>query len=170
MAKFKVELKGYRELQKQLKQLPKSVSKEIDGEIGAATMEIRQRAIEDAPADQGLLKSEIVNVKESDLNWSVYSQADYSEYVEFGTRSKVRIPEGAEQLGISSKKSSLSAKEAIFAWCKRKGIEENLWYPIYRKLMTVGMEPHPFFYKQLPIVEPKLIKQIRSVLDDQRIE
>jgi HK97 gp10 family phage protein len=169
MARFKVTLNGFREMSAKLKNLPKEITKEIDAELQDGTAQMRDRAKNDAPKDQGLLIAEIVNKKESPLNWSVVSQADYSAFVEFGTRSKVQIPAGVEGSRFS-KSSSLSAKEAIYAWCKRKGIEEKYWFPIYRQIMTRGSKPHPFFFKQLDVVAPELLRNIQNVLDDQRLD
>lgn len=173
MAKFTVKLQGFDEMKRKLKSLPKEITREVDAEIEVGAMEIAALAKRAAPADMGILRGEIVPIKEKELQWSVFSQAEYSAFVEFGTRSKVQIPAGLEdeaaRLRRDKTQSSLTAKEAIFAWCKRKGIDEKAWYPIFIKLMTVGMTPHPFFFRQLDVVRPKIIAGIKNVLDDKRI-
>jgi hypothetical protein len=164
-----VEIQGLERLQKNLNQLPKKLRKEIGAELGFATEQMADYARNDAPADQSFLRQEITVKKIDELDYEYISGADYSPYVEFGTRHKVQIPAGLSEVAAEFKgrkgASSLSVKELIFAWCKRKGIEEKAWYPIYVSLMVNGIAPHPFFFKQVERVRPQLIKNIDNILD-----
>lgn len=172
MAGFSVSVTGFKELQDQLKNLPKELEVEVGTELKIGAEEIRERAIKDAPSDQNTLRSGIVKEQVGKLSWIVASNAAHSAFIEFGTRSNVIIPPGIEEsLGdIVKVQSVLSAKEAIFNWCKRHGIEQKAWYPIYIKIMTKGIKAHPFFFKQQEIVGPKLVRNIQSVLDDKRLD
>lgn len=162
----KVTLSGFDKLKDRLQKAIKEVPGEVDAELQVAANEIRSAAIRDAPADQGLLRSEI-QVTGSALSWGVFSNALYSGYVEFGTKSNVQIPAGLQGIAAElrgSGTSSIKAKEAIYAWCQRKGIEKRLWYPIFIKIMVQGIKPHPFFFKQLEPAQKKLIKNIENIL------
>lgn len=169
MAGFTFKLKGFEQLQRRLKELPKELQNKVAGELEDGAKRMVQGAKRDAPGDQGLLRGEITHFAVGPLTFMVVSGADYSGYVEFGTRSRVQIPAGLEEYAAEVKLqkgiSSLSAKEAIYGWCKRKGIDPKLWFPIYRSLMTKGMHPHPFFFKQLARVEPEIIKNVQRILD-----
>lgn len=175
MAKgFRIEIEGLKEYKRKLDQLPTKLRKDIGAEIGFAAEEIKGLAQEAAPSDQGILRNEISVKKIDELNYEVISGAEYSPFVEFGTRHKVQIPPGLEEFAGDftggkhiKTPTSLSAKEAVFAWCERKGIEKKLWYPIYVSLMVKGVTPRPFFFKQGFVVKPKLEKNIQNVLNNQ---
>ena len=96
------------------------------------------------------------------------SRAEWSAFVEFGTRLKVSIPAGLEQEAAAAQVktggSSGRAKELIFAWCARKGIEQKFWYPIFVQIMTEGISPHPFFFKQLDAEKANLLNRLQQIL------
>jgi hypothetical protein len=165
-----IEVKGLDKLQKQLTGLPSKLKKEVGAEIGFAAEEMAALAKADAPADQSFLRQEISVKKIDELNYEDVSGADYSGYLEFGTRTQVHIPAGLEDEAQAAKSAkgatSGSVRKAIFEWCRRKGIEESAWFPIYLSIMIKGIKPHPFFFKQLERVRPKLIKNIENILDD----
>ncbi len=167
MAGITVQLKGFDELQKRLERAVREFPKEVDAELNLSANQMRNGAIRDAPADQGILRAEIQVTKQSQLNYGLFSNALYSGYQEIGTKSKVQIPAGLESVAAEIKgggHSSLSAKVAIFNWCKRKGIEQRFWYPIYIKIMVTGIKPHPFFFKQIEIEKPNLIRNVSNLL------
>jgi hypothetical protein len=137
-----VDLQGFDTIAERLKTASETVFKEVDAEIGATTQDMVALAKRNAPKDQGLLSGEISSFQERPLRWAFVSQASYSAFVEFGTKSNVRIPAGLESFAGSFKggfQSSLSAKEAIFEWCRRHGIERRAWYAIFIKIMTKGV-------------------------------
>lgn len=161
---------GMDRLLKKLDQYPDKVKKLVSEQMHLSAENMVEGAVNDAPHDMGLLKAEITFKKVDDLNYEVVSQADYSAFVEFGTRSKVQIPAGFEQIASQFKgaKSSGDAKKMIYAWCKRVGVPEDGWYPIYREIMTNGIKPHPFFFKQIAKERPNLIKNIKRELKNGR--
>ena len=169
MAKaFSFELQGLKQTLAKYKNIPKQIEKEISAELQDGVNRMVQGAKRDAPGDQGILRAEISSLKIADLTFEYISSANYSGYVEFGTKSKVDIPAGlqsyAAQVKAQPNTSSLTAKEAIYAWCKRKGIEPKAWYSIYRSIMVNGMRPHPFFFKQVQLQEQSIINNIKNVL------
>lgn len=71
------------------------------------------------------------------------SDAPYSAFLEFGIRSGYRRKPGFEKAamrykGISNNGLGLTAKENIYRWASKKGIDKKYWYPIYRHIMTYG--------------------------------
>ncbi len=159
---------GIRELRAKLNNLPVKFKIEIAAEIQNSANEWVGLAKRDAPGDTGFLRGEISSLQVGELTWEVVSGTSYAGFVEFGTRSRVEIPAGLEDVAAEVKaqkgSTSLTAKEAIFAWCKRKGIDEKLWYPIFISLMTKGMHAHPYFFKQRAIIEPEFQARIKQIL------
>lgn len=169
---IKARVKGLDATIRNAKNLSGNIKKKIEAEIQDGARLVVRNAKRDAPKDQGILVNEITEFKVKDFSWRIVSGAGHSEWVEFGTRTKYRIPQGLEDYSrevVKEQKSSLGAKEAIFAWCKRQGIEPQAWYPIYIAIMTKGIAPRPFFFKQVAVVEPVLIRNIQNVINEQRI-
>lgn len=171
MAKaFKTSLQGLSKFKDKLRKAPKELQEEIGFELLDGVNRMVQGAKKDAPGNHGILRAEISSLKVAALEVDYISGALYSGYVEFGTRSLVSIPAGLEEYAAQVKAqknaSSLKAKEAIFQWCKDKGIAPELWYPIFIKIMTKGIKPHPFFFKQVEKQEPSIKKVITEILKE----
>src|SRR5688572_4961486 len=133
---FNIQVEGLDKAVKRFDSYPKRLRAEVNGEFQDASREFEQRAKSAAPADQGFLRNSISSYKERDLNYVVVSASDYSPYVEFGTRSKVRIPPGLESYASQFRGGgSGNPKQMIFEWCRRKGIDQKAWYPIYISIM-----------------------------------
>lgn len=168
-----IKAKGLAETLANIKALPRKMQREIEFSIHEAARLMVRNAKRDAPVDQSILRSEITEFKFRELTWKVVSQAGHSGFVEFGTKSRVQIPAGLEEEAAKIKgqknQSSLGAKEAIFQWCKRHNIEQSAWYPIYLSIMAKGIHPRPFFFKQIAIIEPMLIKQVTAIVNEQRL-
>lgn len=165
-----ITIEGLDDLLKRLNGAPASVTKAVDIELNDGAQSIAAIAKSDAPANTGNLRQGIGADKEGDLNYNVFSNAEYSAYVEFGTGSKVTVPAGLEEYaatfqgGISS--GGLTAKQAIFAWCEQKGIDKNAWYAIYVSIMNNGSEPHPFFFGAKIQVEGQIITRVTEALNE----
>lgn len=68
------------------------------------------------------------------------SDAEHSAFAEFGIRGGYRPKRYFEKYaakfkGITKNNSGLSAKQNIYRWAAKKGIDKKNWYPIYRKLL-----------------------------------
>jgi hypothetical protein len=79
----------------------------------------------------------------------IFSNAPYSAYVEFGTGTKVKIPAGFESLAAKYRGkgggSIDNLLDNIRDWCKKKGIDEKLAYPIAVSILRTGIKPQPYF-------------------------
>lgn len=162
-----IDLKGFKEFQKKLENLPHELEEEIDAEVADAGKLWEQRAKQDAPVDQGLLRSQIRFDKTKNLESQITSPVDYSAYIEWGTKSRASVPAEiasyAEQFR-GGKGNGGEAKKMIFAWMDRVGIPKEAQYPIFISIITKGIKPHPYFFIQQPIVEKELIGHIQSIL------
>lgn len=168
MAGLNVRLTGMKELQKRIAKAAKSVPGEVDAEVSQSVDRMRLKALQEAPADQGLLRAEIQGERKAPMNHGLFSNALYSGYIEFGTRRRVKVPPGLEDVASQIKgavSSSLKARDAIYAWCKRKGIDKERWESIFLSIMTNGIKPHPFFFKQLEADTPVLLKNLENILN-----
>lgn len=169
MAKFSVNIKGLKELQKKLdKQGQKKLIKDISEELEISANVIRNKSINRVPKDQGFLSNSIT-VDGKDLKWIVDVGADYGAYQEFGTKTKVDVP--AEMQSVANefrnkKMSYTKFKEAIAAWMGRKGIPEGAVYPIMAKILKIGIEPKPFLYPSFKeeTANNKIEKEIDRVI------
>lgn len=168
-------IQGMAELLARLKSAPQAISSKVDAELSDGAQSIAAEAKQRAPADQGILRNEIGAGKVGPLNYEVFSGADYSPFVEFGTLEKADIPPGLEDYaaqfkgdfanGTYSSGSGLSFKEMIFAWCERKGIEKALWYPIFVSIAIHGTQAQPFFFPAVNRITPIIIDRVNRALD-----
>lgn len=149
-----VRLEFVKETLEEIQKYGEQVSQEVENELLASALTITRNAKANAPESQGHLRRSITYGKIGDLLFEVMVNADYAMYVEFGTRGKVRIPSGWESLAAQARGTgtigTLTAKEAIFRWCEREGVDEQYWWPIYLSIMVEGMNPHPYL---IPAVE-----------------
>ena len=104
-----------------------------------------------APVNFGQLRLSIQNTTATiQLNRSlIFSNAPYSAFVEFGTGSKVKVPPGFEKLASEFKGKGGGSfddfLDNIRDWCKKKGIDEKLAYPIAVSILRTGIKPQPYF-------------------------
>lgn len=164
---FNISVEGLAGLQTSLKNYSRAVQQQVEFEIQESANNIVNRAVADAPVDQGLLKNQITSFQSGALTFDVVSPTDYAPYIEFGTRKRVQVPAELQSVAAQfkgSRSSAVTARKAIFEWCRRKGIDEKLWFPIYRSIMTNGIRPQPYFFKQLAIERAELIKNIKAAI------
>jgi len=165
----KVNLIGFKQLQEKLRKAPDNIKKEVGAEIQFAAEDFRQRAIRDAPADVGFLRGQITVRKLGETSAEVVSGSQYSAPMEFGTKSKFTPIAGidsSEFKGLPRGGSWLQFIENIKKWTRRKGIPVSASYPIARSIFKFGVKPHPFFFKQIPIVRRDLFRKLRLTLKD----
>lgn len=165
-----IRLEGFDRLLRQIEQLPDQIQKRISMEIEASCLTIIRNAKRRAPKNMGRLIQGITYVKHGPLNFELISSANYSAYMEFGTKSLVSVPPGYEELaagfkGVSIDSGGATLKHAIYTWAKQKGIPANVWYLIYRKIARFGVKPHPFFIPalvELSMLERRIQKYINN--------
>lgn len=160
---------GMEELIDRLRKMPTNVSREVSEELRIGAEEIAANAKINAPGDVGTLRQQIGVKKVTDLTFEVVSGAEYSPFVEFGTLTQVSVPPELEEYATQFKggiPGNLTAKEAIFAWCERHGIEKEAWFAIYMKIIRVGVKPHPFFFPAVNRLRPVIYDRVKKALDN----
>lgn len=158
---------GFKEFQSKLKALPNNIMVKADSYVIDAAQKWAQRAAKDAPKDQGTINTTISWDKISVGVSEVSSPAQHSAFVEWGTRSRKRVPSELQSYAnsLTYQKGNGSAKDFIFAWAKRVGIPKEGWYPVYRKIMTVGINPHPFFFIQKDAIKNELFAKLKQLVE-----
>lgn len=137
----KVNIIGFKEMAERIKKAPVNLKKEIGAEIQFAGERFTELARKDAPKDTGQLTGSIRPKKIDDLTVEVVAGKEYAPYVEWGTITKVNVP------------SEFAAYASQF-------MTKN------RKRFHGGISPHPYFFKQLPIVKKETIEHIENILTD----
>lgn len=121
----------------------------------------------------GLLKS-IGHRQKNAFSYEVFAGAFYAPFIEFGTKKKVRIEPGFEDVAAQfrGQKGSgvLTLLEAIKQWVKDKGIAkgkkaDRVAMNIARSIYRNGISPKPFFYKNVAPVRNKLLSNIQRIIN-----
>ena len=161
-----ITLTGWKEFETKLQNMPKILEKEIDGELESAAKDWDARAKDAAPVDVGFLRGGIIYGKVQTGEWQVTSKSNYSAYMEWGTKTRVQVPADLSAYAATFKGGGGQGdlKKFIYAWCKRKGIAPNLWWPIFISIARFGVHAHPFFFIQMPIIEKELFENVKRIL------
>lgn len=174
-----------------LEQLPKRVQRVILRELQETAREIKTGAQKDAPANLGRLRNSM-SIKpltgDKFFGYEVVAQTNYAAYLEFGTKSQTRVPAGLEAVAAQFKGSAGASGDPIAAlleWVKKKGIsgrfstktrrrlgskttkeqeDRRAAFAIWNKIKKKGIRPQPYFFKQVPIAEPKLKKRVADII------
>lgn len=142
---FKVDIKGLRELEAKLKDLPERLNKEVNGIMTRGAQVFVAAAKRDAPKDFGFLTGQISFQPNpvSSLKVELVSGARYSPYLEWGTITRVNVPE---------------AETAYAILFKGKGTRK-----------TGGIYPRPYFFKQTHLMVATIEKGFASILKDEKL-
>jgi hypothetical protein len=166
---FTIQIDGLQRLQKVMKRLPSSLKKEINAEFGAIGDEWKGAAQQDAPVNNSRLRASI-SKKREDLSVEIVAQAGHAGYMEFGTKSKARVPAElssyASQFRGKGDNGGVSAIDALTKWVQRKGLNNMTYnvksrkksyknkteaakaiaFLIFRKIKKYGVAPQPFLF------------------------
>lgn len=163
-----INITGIDAIKSRLANLPQKLTTLIQAELRDGANAMAAEAKQRAPANDGILRGQIVAYQSDGLEWTYASNAEYSPFVEFGTRTQVDIPPGLEQYASEFQfplpAGALTAKAAILAWCKAKGIPDEAAYAIYISIMVKGIKPHPFFFPAYERIKPIIINGITKIL------
>lgn len=195
MAEFiKISAPGIAQVIKDLDSYDAKVQALIQSELKASVQTIVANAKRAAPKDMGNLAGGVNYREVKKTLFEYFSQAEYSQYEEFGTRRYRRVPPEVQRLGIqfNTEKSTGTAEQAlkfIIAWVKRKGIRfesaavskggksrgknklltfEQTAYFIFHHIMLVGINAKPFFFPALLKETPLLQKRLELIINNMK--
>lgn len=143
MASISFKLEGLRETLKKFNSYPDECKQAIDDELEATAEEIVTEAKLLVPVDVGTLKNSIRITRREPLLKQVSATAEYAAYVEFGTGTKVNIPNapaGLQQYAIQF---------------KGKGIRQ------------INLPARPYFFPAWQARTVGLIKRIKEIIEDE---
>ena len=124
---------GFEELIAKLQTMHEEIQKEADILIHDGAQRIASTAKTLAPVNFGFLKNLIYAE-----GGSVFSDAEYAAYLEFGTGAKVSVPPEWEDYAIQF-----------------KGVKE-----------VTGIEAQPYFFPALDAVAPSIIADVEAMLQE----
>ena len=179
MPNTSVTLSGLDELLGRISRLPMEAKEEVHYEVIDFVQRVSAIQKRKARKDQGGMVRGIGYTDHSsglNVNIEMFANSEQSGYIEFGTKRKVDhayiAKYGLQDVALAMKgpgiKSKLGPKEAIYAWCKRKSIEEKYWFVIFVHIMIYGISPKPFFYEPFFTEQGKLISNIEKIINENR--
>lgn len=179
---FSFQVQGLDRLLKVFDQLPESTQKELGAELEVTAGEIRDGAKRDAPVDETRVQGSISFKKINVTEFEVVAQTFYAGYLEFGTKKKVSVPAGLEEVAASLR-GPVSGQgnpiDALTGWVKRKGIviglkvkgkaakqnqDRQTAFIIWNHIKKFGIKPQPFFFKQLQPAEKNLKERVANII------
>lgn len=189
---FKVSIKGLDGFKREFATAAKQVKEIVSAEVQAAGAEFVSGARRDAPVDQGALKGAITYYMDGDLSAVIVAQKFYAPFIEFGTKGKYTPIPGTEAIAATFRGyrggDFAELLRMIVRWVNRKGItgrysvktrrrlgskaqrqaeDLSAAWPIALSILKNGIKPHPFFFKQMEVVWPKMVSNIERALKSQ---
>lgn len=187
---FKANVIGLDAYRKAIETAKKDVQANVANEIRASAMEFEQLAKRNAAnngGDQGGLQKSIGHRQIDAFNYEVFAGISYAPFIEFGTKKKVKVEPGFEDVAAQFKgqkgTGTLSLIDAITKWVKRKGIGatysiktrrkvrqskkqiDSVAFAIATSIYLNGISPKPFFYKNVAPVRNNLLTRIKAIVD-----
>lgn len=186
---FKVKIEGLNGLKAEFASMTKDIITIVDQETESAAKTWVNNAKRDAPADQGALRNAISYLRLASTRYEIVAQKFYAPFMEFGTKGKYQAIPGTESIAAQFKGYKggdfMELLRMIVRWVKRKGIagtfsvkthrrtgskinqlaeDYAVAWPIAMSILKNGISPHPFFFKQQPVVWPVMIRRIEQRL------
>ena len=168
---IKANIIGLDALQRKLSNAPKQIQEEVSAELQVSAWEFRDGAKRDLAVqggDRGTLLRSITAQPLGPLTWEISANQFYAPFIEFGTKAKFNPYPGTEEFAAQYKgvkgTGALKLIDAIKGWVKRKGIAtgkeiDRVAFLIARSIYKTGINPKPFFFKQITPVRENLYKR-----------
>lgn len=167
------------------------LQEDVQAEVEAAAIEfvgLAKRDLASQGGNTGTLLRSISYAQETPYSYKVSANAFYAPFIEFGTKRKYNPYPGTEEFaaqyrGKVNQGNWIDMLMSIYQWVKRKGIgvtyniktrRKNrqtadqklaIAYAITMSILRNGINPKPFFFKQIPIVMGNLTKRINLIMD-----
>lgn len=191
----KVKITGLNKLKAEFANATANIPRIVDSELLTMAQEWVQLAKRDAPADQAALRGAISYYKDGPLRYQVVAQKFYAPFMEFGTKGKYLPIPGTEAIAAAFKGYKggdfMDLLRAIVRWVgrkkitgtysvktrKRTGNKVNQYaedykaaWPIALSILKNGVNPHPFFFKQMGILWPQMVRNIeRRIASESKV-
>lgn len=182
---FTISLQGMSDAQRVIRnaaEAAEEVEMEVRVSAFAIEAEAKRNIQQNGSKDQGLLSSSGTTLTEPDgQTFTVWFQAYYAPFVEFGTGGRVSIPAEWKELAAQyqtgySRGSFDDFVINIVDWMKRKGIVpdsgtdvddyDNAAFYIALKILHNGLEPRPFLFPAFDKVRRELIGRVQQIYNN----
>lgn len=136
---------------------------------------VESSAKRNAPVNLGRLRADIQhNIETTDrgvvVKANVFNTVEYAPYVEFGTKSKAKIPAELQEFAtqfINPKPGTFDLLlQNISEWANRKGVPAEMVYPIAVRIARHGVRAQPYLFKAFQEVQNNHIKAIEAILNE----
>lgn len=190
--KIDANLKGLKQHLQKMEDEKAKLLLQVDEVIEARANEMATMAKRLAPVDMGGLRANTGYKKNGFLSYELYSNLFYAPYIEFGTKTYVKVPpelkENAEKARQQKNKGDFGDFIlALAKWVRRKGLagtaikrtktgkvrkdrkatesnEINLAYQIAYVIMKKGIKRQPFIYPAFMMYKNKLINDVAKLM------
>ena len=152
------------------------IRENIMNELNKTGLDVESKAKQFAPVSDGLLRASIQSAYATLTDLMVTIKAggqttgglvNYAPYVEFGTKKKVKVPSGYQQLASQYKggtgKKFADLQRAIARWAHKKGIPEEAVFPISMSIAKNGIPAQPFLIPAFEGEKNKLVQRLKKV-------
>lgn len=182
-------MKGFNDVKAQFVSASKDLEEIVSQELASMGQEWKAGAQRDAPKDVGdLVRGITFDAKGTRLE--MFSNAFYSAFMEFGTKGKYRPIPGTEAIAAQFKGFKIGTLadmiRALERWVARKGItgvysvktrkrtggaaailaqNRAAAWAIAMSILKNGVQPHPFFFKQMEVVWPRFVKNVQKRIE-----
>jgi len=167
---IRVKLTGLKDAQTALSKVGREKVDAVRKAVYGSALKIQENARRNAPTHFGRLKSDIqfgMTPGKDSFEAQVYNTVDYAPFVEFGTKSKVDVPEEltlyAQQFR-GSRGSFDDLLESIERWVHLKGMPPEAAYPIARKIAREGVAAQPYLFPAVENERPNLERKLKEAI------
>jgi len=167
MIKMSLSTKEVNQAIKQIEKKSTQYKGNLSRVVFKGALDIESDAKSRSPVNEGRLRSGIVSkLDRKNISADVVSTADYSAFMEFGTKTKVSVPAGYDKLA-SQFRGSKQGKfgdllKAISDWASKKGIDEEAVYPIALSIARKGVPAKPFLIPSYERQRPRIIQGLKK--------
>ena len=152
------------------------IRENIMNELNKTGLDVESKAKQFAPVSDGLLRASIQSAYATLTDLMVTIKAggqttgglvNYAPYVEFGTKKKVKVPSGYQQLASQYKggtgKKFADLQRSIARWANKKGIAKEAVFPIAMSIAKNGIPAQPFLIPAFEGEKNKLVQRLKKV-------
>lgn len=174
---IKANVIGLDQYLRQIESAKRDIQARVSDELRASAMEFEAMAKRHAASnggDRGGLQKSIGYRQLDAFSFEVFAGIFYAPFIEFGTKKKVRVEPGFEDVAAQFRgmkgSGALTLIEAIKGWVKRKGIAkgkqiDRVAFNIARSIYRNGISPKPFFYRNVAPIRTKLLANVKRIID-----
>lgn len=188
MTSYKFQLTGLKPFMRRIKDLGEDAKEIVDDELTAGTLSMVKIAKRLAPVDEGLLRNSTGADVTKVFYKEFFNNAFYAAFREFGTKKKVKVPTGFQNMASAAKNlprrgTAIQFFYRLVQWVRRKGIsgtysiktqrrtgnkktqaeqDYDAAYLIMMEILKNGSKPHPFMIPAYLQVKDLIVIKIRK--------